>query len=52
MMPGNRTYQEMYRKMAQATEKAVRLLIEAQQICEELYISDEESVESEEEPPQ
>ena len=31
-------YAEMYRRMMRATEKALRILIEAQQECEELYI--------------
>ena len=38
-------YEQMYYEMARAVEKAVRILIEAQQRCEEMYISrpDEES---------
>ena len=32
-------YKEMYLKMARASEKAIRILVEAQQECEELYIS-------------
>lgn len=32
-------YREMYVKMAAACEQALRLLIAAQQECEELYIS-------------
>ena len=32
-------YKEMYLKMARASEKAIRLLIEAQRECEELYLS-------------
>lgn len=32
-------YKEMYLKLARETEKAVRILIEAQQECEELYLS-------------
>ena len=32
-------YKEMYLKMARASEKAIRVLIKAQQECEELYIS-------------
>ena len=31
-------YQEMYLKMARATEKAIRILIEAQQEAEEIYL--------------
>ena len=34
-------YKEMYIVMARAAEKAVRILIEAQQKCEELYIAEE-----------
>lgn len=32
-------YKEMYLHMARETEKAVRLLVEAQRQCEELYIN-------------
>ena len=32
-------YKEMYLHLARETEKAVRILIKAQQECEELYIS-------------
>ena len=32
-------YKEMYLKLFRATEKAIDLLISAQQECEELYIS-------------
>ena len=32
-------YKEMYLKLFRATEEAVNLLIDAQQACEELYIS-------------
>ncbi len=32
-------YKEMYLKMVRATETALNLLINAQQECEELYIS-------------
>ena len=31
-------YAEMYQRMMRATEKALRILIEAQQECEELYV--------------
>ena len=31
-------YRKMYLKMAQETEKAIRILIAAQKECEELYI--------------
>ena len=34
-----REYAQMYYEMARAVEKAVRILIEAQQKCEEIYIS-------------
>ena len=32
-------YKEMYLKMVRASEAAIRILVEAQQECEELYIS-------------
>lgn len=35
-------YQEKYLILMRATEKAIRALIEAQQQCEELYLSAEE----------
>ena len=35
------TYKEMCIVMARAAEKAMRILIEAQQRCEELYIAEE-----------
>ena len=35
-------YREMYLTMARATEQAIRLLIKAQQTCEELYLFTEE----------
>ena len=31
-------YREMYLKMARASEKAIRILIEAQRECEEMYL--------------
>ncbi len=34
-------YQQMYLTMMRATEKALNILIEAQQKCEEVYLSDE-----------
>ena len=37
-MENNVDYAEMYQRMMRATEKALRILIEAQQECEELYI--------------
>lgn len=36
-------YKKMYLKMLQASEQAVGILIEAQQECEDLYISSPES---------
>ena len=36
-------YQEMYLTMIRASEKAIRILIEAQQKCEELYLNAEET---------
>ena len=35
-------YKEMYLKMVRATEKAIRILVEAQQECEEMYLQAEE----------
>ncbi len=35
-------YKEMYLSMVRASEKAVRVLIEAQQRCEEMYLEAEE----------
>lgn len=35
----DRGYERMYYEMARAVEKAIRILIEAQQKCEEMYIS-------------
>lgn len=32
-------YEELYYKMVRARERAIRILIEAQKECEELYIS-------------
>ena len=32
-------YKEMYLHLARETEKAVRILVKAQQECEEMYIS-------------
>ena len=52
-MADRQTYREMYRVMAQAVENAVRILIDAQQKCEELYISDEDDeADVKELPPQ
>ena len=32
-------YKEMYLKMVRASERAINILVEAQQECEELYLS-------------
>ena len=32
-------YKEMYLTMMRASEKAIRILIEAQQACEEMYLN-------------
>ena len=32
-------YKKMYLKMVRASEQTIRILVEAQQECEELYIS-------------
>lgn len=37
-------YKEMYLTMAREAEKAIRLLVKAQQRCEELYIHSPEPV--------
>ena len=34
-------YQEMYLELMRAAEQAIRILIEAQQRCEELYLNSE-----------
>lgn len=36
-------YEEMYLTMLRASEEALRIIIEAQKKCEEMYISQEES---------
>lgn len=36
-------YKEMYLKMVRASERAINILIEAQQECEELYVSGPEA---------
>lgn len=36
-MPSGQEYKEMYLTMAREVEKAVRVLIDAQQKCEEMY---------------
>ena len=33
-------YKELYLKMVRASEEAIRILIKAQQECEELYLQD------------
>ena len=38
-------YKEMYFKLLNATEDAIRILIKAQQECEEMYISSEDESE-------
>ena len=35
-------YKEMYLKMMRASEEAIRILIQAQQECEEMYVSAED----------
>ena len=35
-------YKEMYLKMLRASEEAIRILIQAQQECEEMYVSAED----------
>ena len=37
-------YQQMYLTMVSATEKAMNILIEAQQACEKLYLSENETI--------
>ena len=48
MAMAEQPYKEMYLVMARAAEKAVRILIEAQQRCEELYIAEESGGDAEE----
>jgi len=36
-------YKEMYLKMLRASEEAIRIIIKAQQDCEEMYIRQEEA---------
>lgn len=38
-------YKELYLKMMRASEEAIRLIIAAQQECEELYLQDGEEAE-------
>lgn len=42
---GEPNYKEMYYALFRATEEAVRILIEAQEQCEELYLSAEDEEE-------
>ena len=35
-------YKEMYLKMMRASEQAIRILVEAQRECEEMYMSQSE----------
>ncbi len=35
-------YKEMYLTLMRATEEALRILIEAQQTCEEMYLQSED----------
>lgn len=37
-------YKEMYLELFRATEKAINVLVEAQQICEEKYVSRTETI--------
>lgn len=48
MVMAEQTYKEMYIGMARAAEKAMRILIEAQQRCEDLYIAEESGGDAEE----
>ena len=44
----DQSYERMYYEMARAVEKAIRILVEVQQKCEEMYISrDDEGPEDE-----
>lgn len=47
-MDENETYKEMYLHLMRETEKAIRILIAAQQECEERYLN----AASEDEPPE
>ncbi len=42
-MDENVNYKEMYLKMARTAEEAIRILIAAQQACEEMYLRAEDS---------
>lgn len=35
-------YKEMYLKMMRATEEAIRILVQVQQECEEMYLNEDE----------
>ena len=48
MVMAEQMYKEMYLVMARAAEKAMRILIEAQQRCEDLYIAEESGGDTEE----
>ena len=37
--PDDADYKKMYLTMMRASEKAIRILIEAQQACEEMYLN-------------
>ena len=43
-------YKEMYLTMVRATEKALNILIEAQQTCEEMYINASSTEDAKHEP--
>ena len=45
-------YKEMYLKMVRASEEAMRILIAAQQACEELYLAAGEDPDSAEYEPE
>ena len=44
-MPNEQEYKEMYLTMSREVEKAVRILIDAQQRCEEMYLQAEDEEE-------
>ena len=48
MVMAEQPYKEMCLVMARAAEKAMRILIEAQQRCEDLYIAEESGGDAEE----
>lgn len=48
MVMAEQPYKEMYIVMARAAEKAMRILIEVQQRCEDLYIAEESGGDAEE----